>query len=159
MINVYRKNNGKHEKTLLLIVSVIFLFSLIYSKNLTKVSRTALLNNELLDVYIHNDYAFIPGGLGGLNIVDISDPSNTIVTGTYKSQNCEWGRLYSWSVFEDYAYGAGRDCGIEIIDISDISNPLFANNCCDPTPISFYRSGGTLISATYNLPTHSFASS
>jgi hypothetical protein len=122
------KTVANMKKTQLLIIGIIFLFSLIYSKNLTKVSRTALLNNELLDVYIHNDYAFIPGGLGGLNIVEISDPSNTVVTGTYKSQNCVWGRLYSWSVFEDYAYGAGRDCGIEVIDISDISNPQFANN-------------------------------
>ena len=87
-----------------------------------------MLNNELLDVYINNEYAFIPGGLGSLNIVDISNPSNTVVTGTCKSQNCAWGKLNSWSVFEDYAYGSGRDCGIEVIDISDISNPLFANN-------------------------------
>lgn len=116
------------KNTLLVIIGFLLFLSSGYSKNLTKVSRTVLLNTELLDVYIHNDLAFIPGGLGGLNIVNISDPANTVVVGAYKSQNCIWGRLYSWSVFENYAYGAGRECGIEIIDISEISDPQYVSN-------------------------------
>lgn len=115
------------KNTLLVIIGFLSFLSSGYSKNLTKLSRTVLLTTELLDVYIHNDFAFIPGGLGGLNIVNISDPVNTVVVGAYMSQNCVWGRLYSWSVFENFAYGAGRECGIEIIDISDISNPKYAN--------------------------------
>ena len=116
------------KNILLAITGLIILSSLSFSKNLTKISQSVLLNEELLDVYINDDLAFIPGGLFGLNIVNISDPAHTVVVGTYSSNNCAWGRLYSWSVFNEYAYGAGRECGIEIIDISNITDPQFANN-------------------------------
>lgn len=115
-------------KLLLLILILCCSTDIVFPKNLTILSKSFLNNNELLDIFLHEDYAFIPGGLGGLNIVDVSDPYNVQVLGTYESNNCRWGRLYSWTVLGNYAYGAGRECGIEIIDISDITNPKFVDN-------------------------------
>ncbi len=98
------------------------------SKNLSILKKVDMLNSELLDIYIHGDHAYIPGGLGGLNILDISNPNDVSVLGNYYATNCAWGRLYTWSVHDNYAYGTGRECGIEIINISNKSNPYFVWN-------------------------------
>ncbi|MBT3217060.1 MAG: hypothetical protein HOF55_07220 [Candidatus Marinimicrobia bacterium] len=111
-----------------LIIFIGIFFTAISGKNLSLLSEDGINNVELLDVYIYEDYAFIPGGLGGLNIVDISDRSNPQVVGEYTANNCDWGRLYSWSVFGNYTFGAGRDCGIHVLDISQISNPQLVEN-------------------------------
>ena len=96
------------------------------AKNLSILSETRLENYELLDVYIQEDLAFIPGGLGGLNIVDISDASNPVVLSWYHAFGCDWGRIYSWAVSGNYAYGTGRECGVHVVDISNLSAPSLA---------------------------------
>ncbi|MBT3228113.1 MAG: hypothetical protein HOD43_10705 [Candidatus Marinimicrobia bacterium] len=96
------------------------------AKNLSILSHSRLDNYELLDVYIQGVLAFIPGGLGGLNIVDIADPLNPTVISSYHAGGCDWGRIYSWTASGDYAYGTGRECGVHVINISDLSDPTFA---------------------------------
>jgi len=98
----------------------------LYAKNLSILSQTRLDNFELLDVYIEEDLAFIPAGLGGLNIVDISDSSNPVVISSYHAGGCDWGRIYAWTVSGDYAYGTGRECGVHVINISNPSSPSLA---------------------------------
>jgi hypothetical protein len=110
-------------KTLLLAAWV----TLIPGKNLTLLSQNMLDNHELLDVYLHNNLAFIPGGLGGLNIVDISVPNSIQIVGYYYAEGCDWGRIYAWAVWGNYAYGTGRQCGIHIVDISSYQEPGFVN--------------------------------
>jgi len=110
-------------------ISILLLVNgLLIGKNLSITSVNFLDNFELLDVYIHNrlgtDYAFVTGGLGGLNIVDISNPSEVQVISEYFSYNCDFGRIYSWSTSENYAYGAGRECGLEVIDILNLDQPI-----------------------------------
>lgn len=103
----------------------------LYGKNLSILSRSALTNFELLDVYINENLAYIPAGLGGLNIVDISDPADPIVMSEYRANNCDWGRMYAWAANDEYAFGAGRECGIHIIDVKDPSSPRFISQYAD----------------------------
>ena len=114
-------------KNILKLFLIGFLFQLTHGKNLKIISSNALSNFELLDVHISGNHAFIPGGLGGLNIVDISQPNTVSVVGEYFASGCDYGRIYSWITHGNYAYGNGRECGVHIVDISDISNPSFVN--------------------------------
>ncbi|MEE9167082.1 MAG: hypothetical protein V3U24_06450 [Candidatus Neomarinimicrobiota bacterium] len=91
--------------------------------NLTYLNSFSPLNYELLDVEISGNYAYIPGGLDGLGILDISDPSSPQIVGLYYASGCEFGRMYAWHVSENFAYGSGRYCGIEVLDVTNPSNP------------------------------------
>ena len=104
-------------------LTTLSLFTGLNGKNMKQVQNIGLDNVELLDIYIHENLAFVPGGLGGLNILDISDPNDVHVISEYSAYGCDYGRLYAWTVSGNFAYGAGRECGIKIIDISSPSNP------------------------------------
>ncbi len=105
--------------------------TLTMAKNLTLLHSDNLKNYELLDVYLHGNLAFIPAGLGGLNIVSISNPAKPVVLSSYRAVNCDWGRVYAWVAAGDHAYGTGRECGVQIIDVSDLSNPVLVKEYTD----------------------------
>ena len=107
--------------SLLLVAIIPFRIS---AWNLTYLSSFNPINFELLDVEISGNYAYIPGGLEGLNIIDISDPSSPFIVAEYLASGCLFGRLYAWHVSEDYAYGSGRYCGIKVLDVSNPNNPV-----------------------------------
>lgn len=92
--------------------------------NLRYLSSFTPLNFELLDVEIAGHYAYVPGGLDGLAVIDISDPSSPQTVGLHYASGCEFGRIYSVHVSGDYAYGTGRYCGIKVIDVSNPNNPI-----------------------------------
>lgn len=117
---------------IILILSLAVGASALHGKNLEILWRSNLDNFELLDVYTLNDLALIPAGLGGLNILDISNPSSPVVLSEYRAQGCDWGRLYAWAANEKYAFGAGRECGIHILDISNPKAPSFVGQYSDP---------------------------
>lgn len=102
------------------------------AKNLSLVTRTFLNNQELLDVALQGNYAFVPGGLGGLNIVDVSDPQQITIVGHYTAAGCAWGRIYSWAVQNNTAYGTGRSCGLHIVNVSNLANPMLVQVYQDP---------------------------
>ena len=106
-----------------------------FGKNLERLSRTRLNNFELLDIHMDGLTAYISGGLGGLNIVDLSDPFDPQVVGEYHATGCDWGRIYAWATSGNYAYGAGRDCGIHVIDVSNLSSPQH---------VQTYHAGGAI---------------
>ena len=124
------------------------------ARNLTILSRGSLENHELLDVYLHENLAFIPGGLGGLNIVDVSNPSNPTVLSNYHAAGCDWGRIYTWSVGNNYAFGTGRECGVRILDVSNPSNPIFVRNYTDPEIDEIRYEHGEVFSNTLFLSRH-----
>ena len=84
------------------------------------------------DVFIKNNIAYLVDGSDGLEILDVSDPSNIQELGQI---NNEVGSLYTRKVFvsDDVAYLAVKNNGLRLIDISDPSNPtkigLYGNNC------------------------------
>ena len=116
---------------------ILLLIGILFGKNLNIHSRSFLNNVELLDVYIHHyqgvPIAIIPGGLGGTNFVDVSNPSELIILSEYFAAGCDWGRIYSWSAKDHVAYGSGRQCGIHIIDLDDFSNPARVNTIIGTT--------------------------
>ena len=124
------KNINKSQ--LLVLLALLWLSNGIQAKNLSILSSSRLDNYELLDVYLDDNLAYIPAGLGGLNIVDISNPANPEVLSSYRADGCEWGRLYAWTVGGDYAYGSGRECGIHVLDVSNPGIPEFVANYIDP---------------------------
>ncbi|MCK4733572.1 MAG: hypothetical protein KAT65_14055 [Methanophagales archaeon] len=82
-----------------------------------------------LDVAVADNYAYIADGIGGLCIVDVSDPSEPTLEGLYSTGEM----MQSITVHGDYAYigagfnfaysGAGSKGGFYIFDISKPSNP------------------------------------
>ncbi|MFQ6616415.1 MAG: hypothetical protein ACE5HZ_06560 [Fidelibacterota bacterium] len=105
------------------VLAVAVLLASLNAWNLTHLSRYNPPNYELFDVEIVGDYAFVPAGLGGLNILDISDPSDPVSVAEFSAYGCDYGRLYAWHINGNHAYGSGRDCGIRILDVSDPVNP------------------------------------
>jgi len=124
--------NNTHRNLIALLFTLLLLVTGIEAKNLSILSSSRLDNYELLDVYLEGDLALIPAGLGGLNIVNISDPANPQVLSSYRANGCSWGRLYAWTVGGNYAYGSGRECGIHVLDISNPNQPEFVTNYSDP---------------------------
>ncbi len=116
---------------------LINISGMLFGKNLSILSSGSINNIELLDVYLHeyngHSIAIIPGGLGGTNFVDVSDPTDLQVFGSYTAQYCDFGRLYAWSAKMNVAYGAGRDCGIHVVDISNLEQPVLINTIQDNT--------------------------
>ncbi len=71
-------------------------------------------------VYTSGKYAYIAGGSkSGLKVVDISDPYNPTVVGTYDTP----GTAYDVYVVNNYAYVADGDTGLLIINVADPTAP------------------------------------
>ena len=84
------------------------------------------------DVFIKDDIAYLVDGSEGLEILDVSDPSDIQELGQIHN---DVGSLYPRKVFvsEDVAYLAVKFNGLKLIDVSDPTNPtkigLYSNNC------------------------------
>ncbi|MHA1475484.1 MAG: LVIVD repeat-containing protein [Promethearchaeota archaeon] len=84
------------------------------------------------DVFIKNDIAYLVDGSDGLEILDVSDPSDIQELGQIHN---DVGSLYPRKVFvsENIAYLAVNYNGLKLIDVSDPNNPtvigLYENNC------------------------------
>jgi hypothetical protein len=71
-------------------------------------------------VVVQSDYAYVVEGYGGLNILDISDPSNPQFVGLY-SDNLEYKSV---AISGHYAYlTSGTD--LVVVDIQDPAKPSF----------------------------------
>jgi len=75
--------------------------------------------NNAWDVYVKENYAYVADGPSGLQIIDISDPANSIVIGSCDTPDYAYGV----DIKENYAYVADGSSGLQIIDISDPANP------------------------------------
>ncbi|UCE25074.1 MAG: hypothetical protein JSU74_03225 [Candidatus Zixiibacteriota bacterium] len=97
--------------------------------------------NEFLaaiGVFVSSDYAHV-ACMGGLRIIDISVPSNPVLTGSYVIQEI----ASSVFVFGNYAYVTEEFRGLEIIDITNRSNPVMVGSYDSPHDAQgVYVSGG-----------------
>jgi sugar lactone lactonase YvrE len=77
-------------------------------------------NETITDVVVQGDYAYVVEGYGGLNILDISDPSNPQFVGLY-ADNLQYKSV---AVSGHYAY---LTCGTDlvVVDIQDPAKPSF----------------------------------
>jgi hypothetical protein len=80
--------------------------------------------NNTWDIAVLENYAYVTAGELGLQIIDVSNPSNPVFKGSYSTpDNSEIDRV---EVFGDYAYvgkSQGLDSSLRIIDITNPSNP------------------------------------
>jgi len=86
----------------------------------------SLKNGFTGDVYVSENYAYVTGGHSGLYVVDISDPENPSLAGSYKGLGAK-----EVQVSGKYAYIASMYSGLQIVDISDPENPSLAGSYAD----------------------------
>ncbi len=74
---------------------------------------------------VNGNYAYITNDSQGLQIVDISDPTAPILTGSYDAQGYA---AHGVAVSGTYAYIAGGGLGLQVINVSDPANPSLAGS-------------------------------
>jgi len=75
---------------------------------------------ELQDVEIDGDYAYV-FGVGGLAVIDISDPSLPVLRSRYEPPGHPYNRYYRGAVSGGLACGGARE---DLLAIFDVSNPF-----------------------------------
>jgi hypothetical protein len=81
-------------------------------------------------VVVSGNYAYIAAWSSGLQIIDISDPSNPTLKSSYKTPDKACGVALAGN----YAYVSDYDGGLQIIDISYPTNPRFKGSYETPDP-------------------------
>ncbi len=106
------------------IVLLMIFPAYLFANNLTLLATFDPPNYELLDLELVGTLALVPAGIGGLSIIDVSQPDSPQLYGQFGVRGCSKGRIYAWHVAGQIAYGAGRDCGIQVIDFTDPVQPV-----------------------------------
>jgi hypothetical protein len=77
---------------------------------------------EAMSVYVSDGFAYVADAYSGLQIIDVSNPTNPLLIGNFDTPG------YASHVFVsgNYAFIADGYSGLQIIDISDKSNPMLA---------------------------------
>ena len=75
------------------------------------------------NVAVTDDYAYIADRLGGMSVIDVSDPSDPVQVGTYTMP----GGAADVAIAGSFAYVAGRQ-GLQIVDLSDTAAPVPAGS-------------------------------
>jgi hypothetical protein len=80
------------------------------------------------EIAVAGDHAFVADGSSGLQVIDISDPTNPTLAGTYDTP----GTAQGVAVAGDHAFVADGSSGLQVIDISDPTNPTLAGTYDTP---------------------------
>ncbi|MBN1622129.1 MAG: fibronectin type III domain-containing protein [Endomicrobiales bacterium] len=73
------------------------------------------------NVYVSSNYAYVADGTGGLQIIDISDPTSPSRVGYYTEGTTI--KVYDVCVQGDYAYIVDSNYKLKVIDVSDPAAP------------------------------------
>ena len=103
-------------------------------------------DGDVRDVYISGNYAYVADGLGGLKIIDVSNPSSPSLISTYSTS----GYASSLFVSGKYAYVAEGSSGLEIIDISNPYSPFLVGTNTTYEVYDIHISGKYAYLAAYN---------
>jgi hypothetical protein len=79
-------------------------------------------------VTVSGDHVFVASAYGGLDVLDISDPTNPAYAGGCGTP----GNAYDVTVSGNYAFVPDGSPGLQVIDISDPTNPTIAGTCDTP---------------------------
>ncbi len=82
-------------------------------------------NSQCLDAYdvvVTNGYAYVADGAYGLKILDMDNPADPDLVGTYATA----GSARGVTVVDDYAFVSDLEKGLFIVDVSDPANPQLA---------------------------------
>jgi hypothetical protein len=85
------------------------------------------ISNNLFGLTLSGAYAYVSAGDGGLQIIDVSDPTAPRRVGIYNK-----GGIESTAVFGDYAYVTCTE-GLEVVDVRDPTNPQRMGGTIIPT--------------------------
>ena len=80
-------------------------------------------------VTVSGDHAFVADFGFGLQVIDISDPTNPTLSGTCDTPGEAWGVTVSG----DHAFVADYYSGLQVIDISDPTDPTLVGTCNTPS--------------------------
>ncbi|MDP2684783.1 MAG: T9SS type A sorting domain-containing protein, partial [bacterium] len=73
-------------------------------------------------VTVNDNYAYLADRFEGLQIIDVTNPSEPVIVGNY--QTPEHAQVDQVLIVDNYAYLAEFDEGLEIVDVSDPENPI-----------------------------------
>jgi hypothetical protein len=72
-------------------------------------------------VALANGYAYVADWVGGLRVLNVSDPADPVEVGSYRTQHA-----WSVTVQGNYAYVADTYDGLRVVDVSDPAAPVEA---------------------------------
>ena len=93
---------------------------------------------------VSGNYAYVPDGVSGLQIIDISTPEFPSPIGSYDGEPGETVNAWDVAVSGDYAYVGDRLLGLQIVDVSDPFNLSLTGSYSDGGGIS-----GVTVSGNY----------
>ncbi|PIT86498.1 MAG: hypothetical protein COU33_02805, partial [Candidatus Magasanikbacteria bacterium CG10_big_fil_rev_8_21_14_0_10_43_6] len=99
----------------------------------TNIADFSMGGSTAYDVTVKGNYAYVAQGVGGLQILDVSDPSNPFIVGSTDPG----GTARSVTVVGKYAYIGNNDRGLDIIDISDPTAPTTTGNLVPAAGVVF----------------------
>jgi hypothetical protein len=90
------------------------------------------------DIFADGNYVYVADGeIGGLQLIDVTDPFNPIFAGIYDTP----GDARAVFISGNYAFVADGDSGLQIIDITDPSNPSLAGEYASSEAIDVFVIG------------------
>ncbi len=81
-------------------------------------------------VVISDAYAYVADDVGGLQVIDVSDPHNPQIVGTVDTHGIASGVAYA----NGYIYISDGDSGLEVVDVTDPQNPWVVGTLDLPAP-------------------------
>lgn len=88
-------------------------------------------------VKVSGHHAFVAAGLGGLSILDISDPANPKRVGGWKAS----GWVPDVAVADQYAYIIDVQFGLRILDVAEPSHPVLIGEFFQSSPQAVFVAG------------------
>lgn len=111
----------------------------------TWVQATGSMDEYALDIAISGNYAFAAAGNDGIQVFNISDPSNVTAVTKYSEGMSKISKIL---VDGDYIYAADPDSGLVIVDISTPASPSYtASIRTVRTPLQLSKLGDYVIVA------------
>jgi hypothetical protein len=79
-----------------------------------------MLLQDVEDVRVHGDHAYIANSYGGMAVVNIADPSSPVLVGSVDLT----GNSRSIDIYDDYAFVGADWGGLFVVDISNPAEPV-----------------------------------
>ncbi|MCP4545287.1 MAG: T9SS type A sorting domain-containing protein [bacterium] len=96
---------------------------------------------DAVSVAVAGDLAYIADGVGGLQVIDITDPANPVQIGALDTA----GAALDIALAGDIACVAAGEAGLQIIDITTPGTPLLIDTCDTPSSAQGVAIAGDLV--------------
>lgn len=109
--------------------------------NLTEIGEYYDATSYAFSIFLDSNFAFVADGNDGLEILNVSDPSNPSEIGDHFF----FGYTRDVAIKGNYAYIAASNDGLRVVNISTLSNPSLVNFHYDGSGLAF----GVTINGSY----------